>query len=122
MRDTVFSDTSADATIRHSARRNSDPLVTVENLNLWYDYGAVHALNDISMELHPGEVLAFIGPSGCGKSTMLKVFNRMHDMDAGVRIKGRITFDGGDINAPEWTRRSCAAASAGSRRSRTRFP
>jgi phosphate transport system ATP-binding protein len=101
MRDTVFSDTSADATIRHSARRNSDPLVTVENLHLWYDYGAVHALNDISMELHPGEVLAFIGPSGCGKSTMLKVFNRMHDMDAGVRIKGRITFDGGDINAPE---------------------
>jgi phosphate transport system ATP-binding protein len=53
------------------------------------------------MELYPGEVLAFIGPSGCGKSTMLKVFNRMHDMDRGVRITGRITLDGADINAPE---------------------
>jgi ABC-type glutathione transport system ATPase component len=64
-------------------------------LNLWYDHGRVHALDDISMELYPGEVLAFIGPSGCGKSTMLKVFNRMHDMDRGVRITGRITLDGG---------------------------
>jgi phosphate transport system ATP-binding protein len=53
------------------------------------------------MELYPGEVLAFIGPSGCGKSTMLKVFNRMHDMDRGVKITGRITLDGGDINGAD---------------------
>jgi phosphate transport system ATP-binding protein len=99
MRDVVFSDTPPDAdTIRHPVRRNSDPLIRVEDLDLWYDYGNVHALRDISMELYPGEVLAFIGPSGCGKSTMLKVFNRMHDMDRGVKIRGRITLDNEDIH------------------------
>jgi phosphate transport system ATP-binding protein len=125
MRDVVFSDGSeADADDRSPpGRRNSDPLIRVEDLDLWYDYGNVHALNDISMELYPGEVLAFIGPSGCGKSTMLKVFNRMHDMDRGVRkSRGGSRSTAADINAPRSTRRSCGAASAGSRRSRTRFP
>ncbi len=101
MRDVAFPDAElAGPTIRHPVRRNSEPLIRVEDLNLWYDYGGVHALHDISMELYPGEVLAFIGPSGCGKSTMLKVFNRMHDMDRGVKIAGRITLDGADVNDP----------------------
>jgi len=101
MRDMTMPDTEArDTTVRHPALRNSAPLIDVAQLDLWYDHGKVHALRDISMELYPGEVLAFVGPSGCGKSTMLKVFNRMHDPDPGVRIKGRITLHGDDINAP----------------------
>jgi phosphate transport system ATP-binding protein len=102
MRDVAFPEpVSTDATIRHPMRRNSEPLIRVDDLNLWYDFGEAHALRDISMELYPGEVLAFIGPSGCGKSTMLKVFNRMHDMDRGVKITGRVTLDGGDINGAD---------------------
>jgi phosphate transport system ATP-binding protein len=105
MRDTIFSETASPGalpgTVHHPVHRNSDPMIRVEDLDLWYDHGRVHALQSVSMELHAGEVLAFIGPSGCGKSTMLKVFNRMHDMDRGVRITGRITLAGADINAPE---------------------
>jgi phosphate transport system ATP-binding protein len=104
MRDMIFAETApkpTQTTVHHPSKRNSDPVIRVENLDLWYDHGRVHALDDISMELYSGEVLAFIGPSGCGKSTMLKVFNRMHDMDRGVRITGRITLDGADVNAPE---------------------
>ena len=87
-------------TVRHPLLRNAPPLIEVTDLDLWYEYGAVHALKDISLELYPGECLAFIGPSGCGKSTMLKVFNRMHDMDRGVKIHGRVTLDGADIRDP----------------------
>ncbi|MFW5655437.1 MAG: phosphate ABC transporter ATP-binding protein [Roseicyclus sp.] len=88
------------ATFRHPQRRNASPLIEVAGLDLWYDHGAVQALKDISLEVLPGEVLAFIGPSGCGKSTMLKTFNRMHDMDYGVRIRGRIALEGHDIRDP----------------------
>ncbi|MEO1422907.1 MAG: ATP-binding cassette domain-containing protein, partial [Pseudomonadota bacterium] len=53
------------------------PRMTVERLSLWY--GDTQALRDVSFELFPREILAFIGPSGCGKSTALKCLNRMHD-------------------------------------------
>jgi phosphate transport system ATP-binding protein len=91
---------SDSATVSHPAHRNSDPLITVRDLNLWYS-AEVHALQDISFELYPNEVLAFIGPSGCGKSTMLKALNRMHDMTRGVEITGHVSLDGQDIHARE---------------------
>jgi phosphate transport system ATP-binding protein len=87
-------------TVSHPTGRNSDPLISVRSLNLWYD-SETHALKDVTFDLYPGEVLAFIGPSGCGKSTMLKALNRMHDMTPGVRHTGTITLDGGDIHAAE---------------------
>jgi phosphate transport system ATP-binding protein len=89
------------ATVQHPVRRNAPPLIEVGNLDLWYDHGEVHALRDISLDLYHNEVLAFIGPSGCGKSTMLKVFNRMHDMNPGVRTRGRVTLDGIEIHHPD---------------------
>lgn len=82
-----------------AAQRNAAPVMQVEDLNLWY--GEKHALKDVSFELYPREVLAFIGPSGCGKSTVLKCLNRMHDGTRDVRITGSIRFEGRDIFDPD---------------------
>ncbi len=75
------------------------PVMQIENLSLWY--GAKRALDQVSFNLRPHEVLAFIGPSGCGKTTALKCLNRMHDGARGVRMDGRILMHGEDIHAPE---------------------
>ena len=42
----------------------------IKDLNLWY--GDFQALHNISMNIQPNEITAFIGPSGCGKTTFLK--------------------------------------------------
>lgn len=74
-------------------------IISVQNLNLWY--GNNQALYDVSMELPENQITAFIGPSGCGKSTFLKTLNRMNDLVDGVRIQGKILYDGQDIYAPQ---------------------
>ena len=71
----------------------------IENLNLWYD--SHHALHDVCINIPANQVTALIGPSGCGKSTFLKTLNRMQDLVEGVRIEGRVLFDGADIYAPK---------------------
>jgi phosphate transport system ATP-binding protein len=64
-------------------------------------YGAKQALFDITLDIPPRQVTAFIGPSGCGKSTVLRCLNRMNDMVPGARVTaGRITIDEDDINLP----------------------
>ncbi len=85
----------------HSAhiRRNADPVISVRDLNFWY--GDQQALHDISFDLYPNEILAFIGPSGCGKSTALRCLNRMQDHVRDAHWTGTITLHGEDINAPD---------------------
>lgn len=64
-------------------------------------YGEKQALFDITLDIAPRQVTAFIGPSGCGKSTVLRCLNRMNDMVPGARVTaGTITIDGDDINLP----------------------
>lgn len=81
------------------APSNNPPLMMLEDVNLWY--GEKQALFDVSFEIFPNEILAFIGPSGCGKSTALKCLNRMHDHVQDVTITGKIQMEGHDIHAPD---------------------
>jgi phosphate transport system ATP-binding protein len=63
-------------------------------------YGQKQALFDVSLDIPPRLVTAFIGPSGCGKSTLLRTFNRLNDTIPGTRLEGRVEIDGADIYAP----------------------
>lgn len=74
---------------------NERSKIKVDNLSLWY--GSAQALHDISMEIRPRRVSAFIGPSGCGKSTFLRTLNRMNDLIDNVRVSGTVVIDGEDI-------------------------
>jgi len=56
-------------------------------------YGAFKAIDDISMNIEPNTVTAFIGPSGCGKSTFLRTINRMHEVTPGGRVEGKVLLD-----------------------------
>ena len=73
----------------------NQPIITVNDLNLWY--GQTQALKHISMEIPEKSITALIGPSGCGKSTFLKTLNRMNDLIPGVKITGKVCYQGQDI-------------------------
>jgi phosphate transport system ATP-binding protein len=75
------------------------PKIQVDSLSLFY--GKTQALFDITLDIPPRQVTAFIGPSGCGKSTLLRCMNRMNDLISDVRITGSLKVDGQDINDPQ---------------------
>ncbi|WP_127359995.1 phosphate ABC transporter ATP-binding protein PstB [Actinacidiphila soli] len=56
-------------------------------------YSGFKAIDDISMNIEPRTVTAFIGPSGCGKSTFLRTLNRMHEVTPGGRVEGKVMLD-----------------------------
>lgn len=60
-------------------------------------YGDFQAIKDVSMNIKPKSITAFIGPSGCGKSTFLRLFNRMNDYIEDFKMEGKIKIDDNNI-------------------------
>ena len=54
--------------------------LTVRNLSI--EFGGVHAVEDVSFEVQPGEVFAIIGPNGAGKSTIFNLISRLYEPTA----------------------------------------
>ena len=68
--------------------------VAVEHVSFRYQPALPLALDDVSLAIAPGEVVALVGPSGAGKTTLANLLPRFWDVTA-----GRITLDGVDIRA-----------------------
>jgi oligopeptide/dipeptide ABC transporter ATP-binding protein len=68
--------------------------LAVEGLTKRFRVGAgwLHAVDDVSLDIGPGECVGLVGESGCGKSTLVRLITRLLDPTA-----GRIHFDGLDI-------------------------
>jgi phosphate transport system ATP-binding protein len=76
------------------------PVIEIANIDFSYG-GASKTLHDVSLNILPRQVTAFIGPSGCGKSTLLRCLNRMNDLIDGAQVTaGQIRIDGVDIYDP----------------------
>ena len=67
----------------------SNKLISVQHLVKEYNHGTVKALNDCSLDIAQGEVVAIIGPSGSGKSTLRRSRNLLEEPTS-----GQIFFDG----------------------------
>lgn len=62
----------------------------VEMTGIFKHFGGVHALEDVSFNLRPGEIHALMGENGAGKSTLMKVLSGVYARNAGtIRINGQ---------------------------------
>ncbi|WP_077035002.1 ATP-binding cassette domain-containing protein [Pelomonas sp. KK5] len=65
------------------------PLIEIDKVHK--SFGGVHAVEDVSLQLHPGEVLAVLGHNGAGKSTLMKMLAGAYPIDSGeVRVAGDV--------------------------------
>ncbi|RMH53780.1 MAG: phosphate ABC transporter ATP-binding protein [Deinococcus-Thermus bacterium] len=85
-------------TVRWEPVPAEEAVIQVQNLNLYY--GKHQALYNVSVNFPRNKITAIIGPSGCGKSTLLRSLNRMNDLIPGVRIEGKVIYEGVDIYDP----------------------
>ena len=71
------------------------PLVEMENMSV--SFGGVHAVKDVTIDVHPGEIVGLVGGNGAGKSTLIKTLSGAQKADS-----GQIYIDGEPvtINTP----------------------
>ena len=81
---------------RPSAPAPTDGLRAADVSLTFRDARTVHALDAISLDVRPREVVALIGPNGCGKSTLLRVLSGLIAPDRGV-----VTLGGRPISGPD---------------------
>ena len=74
-----------------------DKLIQVQNLKKYYNKGSLHALDNVSIDIHSGDVVVVIGPSGSGKSTLLRSLNLLE-----VPTEGSIFFHDIDITKKKY--------------------
>jgi ABC-type sugar transport system ATPase subunit len=69
---------------------SEQPILQVQSVSK--RFGGVHALENVSMDLYPGEVLALAGDNGAGKSTLIKIISGVHHPD-----DGKLWYNGSEV-------------------------
>ena len=78
-------------------------MIKTRNLNIEYhsrSKNGVLALKNISLDIPKNKITVIMGPSGCGKTTFLKSLNRLHSINNGVKVTGRVLIGDEDIYHP----------------------
>ena len=71
------------------------PLVEMRNMRI--AFGGVHAVDGVTVDLYPGEVIGLVGGNGAGKSTLIRALSGARPADSGeIRINGELV----SINNP----------------------
>ncbi|MGA9254877.1 MAG: ATP-binding cassette domain-containing protein [Roseobacter sp.] len=75
--------------------RKGTPLVELEDISI--SFGGIRAVDHVSLDLYPGEVVGLLGHNGAGKSTLIKILSGAYQKDTGeIRING----EKANINSP----------------------
>jgi peptide/nickel transport system ATP-binding protein len=86
---------------KHDALVQQEPILSVRNLKTYFPQDKnwlgkprsfMQAVDDVSFDVYPGEILGVVGESGCGKTTLSRTILRLVDA-----TEGQIIFDGKDI-------------------------
>ena len=80
------------STSTSTTRGSSAGSVPVRLVDLRRSFGPVKALDGLSIDIAPGELVALLGPSGCGKTTALRALAGLQDLDS-----GQIIVNGEDV-------------------------
>ena len=79
-----------------------DRKVVLEVKSLCKYFGGVKAINNLSLQLYEGEIIAIVGDNGAGKSTCIKAISGVHKINRGeIYINGQLTT----INSPKDARK-----------------
>ena len=74
------------------------PKIQIQHVSCSYD--GQPALRDITLDVPANAITVFLGPAGGGKTTLLRMINRLNDLEDSSRRAGKILIDGQDIYAP----------------------
>ena len=78
---------------------NQEKLIQIKNLKTFFntEAGIAKAVNDVSFDIHKGEVLGIVGESGSGKSVTSMSINRLIPSPPGEIVNGEILYNGEDL-------------------------